>query len=401
MARFSVIAWALSLLLIGTLQAAAEQVTIGVLTDLSGPNSNFGGRGSVIAAEMAAEDFGGAVLGEPIKIVSADHQNKPDIGSSLARKWYDVDGVNLIVDIPVSSVALAVADISKRSRKLVFSSGSSTSRLIEEDCSPYSVQWTYDAYALAKGVAATLVGTGAKKWFMITADYAAGHSIEAELEKFLIAAGGQIVGRVRHPAGTKDYSSYLLRAQASGAEAIGVVNFGEDSLNTIKQANEFGLVQQGLKMAVFFMALPSVHAAGADTMKGMVFTTAHVWNRNEETRAWSKRFFERHKAMPSDFQASVYSAVLHYLRAVAAAGTTDADQVMARARATPVNDQFTHGGQIRPNGSHVHDLFLVEVKGKSEQAEPWDYMKILKTIPGDEAFKPLSESTCALVQKKG
>ena len=399
MKKLGLLALVSSFVVAGTLCASAEPVTVGVLTDLSGPNSNFGGRGSVIAAEMAVEDFGGSVLGERVKVVSADHQNKPDIGSQIARRWYDVDGVNLIVDIPVSSIALAVADISKQAKKLVFSSGSSTSRLIEDSCTPYSVQWTYDAYALAKGVAATLVGTGGKKWFMITADYAAGHSIEAELGKFLTAAGGQIVGRIRHPAGTKDYSSYLVTAQSSGADVIGIVNFGEDSLNTIKQANEFGLTQQGQKLAVFFMALPSIHAAGPDTMKGMVFTTAHVWNRNDETRAWSKRFFDRHKAMPSDFQASVYSAVLQYLKAVAAAGSTDPDAVMRQVRETPVNDQFARGGIVRPDGSHVHDLFLVEVKGSSEQKEPWDYLKVLKVIPAADAFKPLSESACPLVRK--
>lgn len=392
---------ALSLLalLCGPTCAFAEQVTIGVLTDLSGPNSNFGGQGSVVAAEMAVQDFGGAVLGAPIKVISADHQNKPDVGLQLARRWYDIDGVNLIVDIPVSSIALAVADISKQAKKLVFSSGSSTSRLIEDSCSPYSVQWTYDAYALTNGIAATLVKGGGKKWFMITADYAAGHSIEAELEKSLSSEGGKIIGRVRHPVGTKDFSSYLLMAQASGADVIGIANFGEDTLNTIKQANEFGLVQEGKKIAVFFMSLPTIHAAGADDMKGLTFITAHVWNRNDETRAWSKRFFERHKAMPSDFQASVYSAVLSYLKAVAAVGSTDPDKVMKKVRESTVEDQFAHGGKILANGSHVHDLFLVEVKGSKEQEGPWDYMKVIRTIPGEEAFRSLKNSPCPLVTK--
>lgn len=377
--------------------AKATPLTIGVLTDMSGDNEAFGGRGSVIAAEMAAEDFGGSVLGDRIRIISADHQNKPDVGSSIARKWFDSEGVELIVDVPVSSIGLAVQEVARLSRRIVINSGSSSSRLVGDSCSPYGSQWTYDAYALAKGVASTLVGTGAKKWFMITADYAAGLSVEAELEKFLKASGGEIVGRVRHPVGVSDFSSYLIQAQASGADIIGVANFSADTINTLKQAQEFGITTGGQRLAVFFMSEPQIHAAGADTFKGLVFTTSYVWSRNEETRAWSRRFFERRQAMPSDFQASVYSAVTQYLKAVQAAGSRDADTVMAKLHEMKVDDQYDHGGSLRLNGTHVHDLYLVQVKGLSEQSEPWDDMRILKTIPSDQAFQPLAESTCPLV----
>lgn len=378
--------------------AVAAPLTVGVLTDMSGSNETFGGRGSVVAAELAVEDFGGSILGEKIQVISADHQNKPDIGSSIARRWYDSQGVELIVDIPVSSVGLAVQDVARSARKIVLNSGSSTSRLIENACSSYGAQWTYDGYALAKGVAATLVGTGAKRWFMITADYAAGHSVEAEMERFLKAAGGEIVGRTRHPVGTTDFSSYLIQAQASGADIIGIANFSADTVNTLKQANEFGVTAGGQRLAVFFMSAPQIHAAGADLLQGLVFTTSYVWNRNDETRAWSKRFFARRQAMPSDFQASVYSAVLHYLKAVSAAGTRDADAVMRKLRELPVDDHYSRGGTIRANGSHVHELYLVQVKSSKEQAEPWDDLKIIKTIKGDDAFKPAAESSCPLMR---
>lgn len=393
-------ALALALSLVLSAPGSAEQVTIGVLSDMSGANENFCGRGSIAAAELAAQDFGGSVLGDKIKIVSADHQNKPDIGSSIANRWYDNEGVNAIVGIPVSSIGLAVQEVSRKAKKIVISNSSSTSRLIEESCSLYGLQWTYDAYALAKAVAGSLVAGGAKKWFMITADYAAGHSVEAALEKFLTAAGGNIVGRVRHPVGTTDFSSYLLQAQASGADVIGLANFSEDTINTLKQASEFGFASRRQRFAVFFMSLSQVHAAGADIMKGLTFPTAYVWNRNDETRAWSKRFFDRHRAMPTDFQASVYSSVLHYLKAVKAAGSADPDAVMSKIRELPVEDNFARGGKVLANGSHVHDLYLVEVKGSNEQSEPWDYMKIVKTIPAVEAFKPIGESVCPLVAKK-
>ncbi len=378
--------------------ASAEPLTVGVLTDMSGDNSSFGGKGSVVAAEMAAEDFGGAVLGEKIRIVSADHQNKPDVGSAIARRWYDTEGVELIVDVPVSSVGLAVQEAARQARRIVINSGSSTSRLVEDACSPYGAQWTYDGYALAKGVASTLVSTGARRWFMITSDYAGGLSVEAELEKFLKAAGGEVVGRTRHPVCTTDYSSYLLQAQASGADIIGVANFSADTVNTLKQAQEFGITAGGQRLAVFFMSAPQIHAAGPDTFKGLVFTTAYVWNRNDETRAWSRRFFARHRAMPSDFQASVYSAVLQYLKAVRAAGSREADAVMKKLHEMPVDDQFDRGGTVRLNGAHVHDLYLVQVKASSEQSEPWDDMRIIRTIPAAEAFRPLVESACPLAR---
>lgn len=395
---FCSLAVAVALGLILPWAAAAAPITVGVLTDMSGDNEAFGGKGSVTAAEMAVEDFGGSVLGEKIRVISADHQNKPDVGSAIARRWYDTEGVDIIVDVPVSSIGLAVQEVSRNSKKIVLNSGSSTARLVEAACSPFGAQWTYDGYALAKGVAATLVNTGAKKWFMITADYAGGLSVEADMEKFLKAAGGEIVGRARHPVGTTDFSSYLIQAQASGANVIGVANFSADTVNTLKQAQEFGVTAGGQRLAVFFMSEPQIHAAGADTFKGLVFVTSYVWNRNDETRAWSRRFFARRGVMPSDFQASVYSAVLHYLKSVKAAGTRDPAAVMEKIHELPVDDQYTHGGVVRANGSHAHDLYLVQVKATSEQSEPWDDMRIIRTIPRDEAFRPLEEETaCPLV----
>ncbi|MWB77538.1 ABC transporter substrate-binding protein [Pseudooceanicola sp. 216_PA32_1] len=399
MRKVSFVAGVLAAMMAATGSTAEDgSVKIGVLTDMSGQNSNFGGKGSVVAAELAVEDIGGSALGHPIEIVSADHRNKPDVGASIARQWYENDGVDLIVDIPSSAVALAVAGIAKDTKKLVFTSGSSTSRLVEEDCSPYTAQWTYDSYALAKGVAGTLVKEGGKKWFFITADYAAGHSIEGAFEGFLTAEGGEVVGGVRHPVGTTDYTSYLLQGQASGADVIGIINFGEDSINTLKQASEFGIADAGQKMAVFFMSDPQINAAGLDVMKGLVFVTSFVWNKNEETRAWTERFKAKAGQMPSDFHASVYSATLSYLKGVNAAGTDEADAVMAAVKAAPVDDMYAHGGRILPNGLHVHDLSLVEVKSPDEQKEEGDNMKILASIAGTDAFRPIEDSVCDLAK---
>lgn len=379
--------------------ALAEPVTVGVLTDMSGPNSSHGGKGSVVAAEMAVEEFGGEVLGEKIRVVFADHQSKPDVGSSIARRWYENEGVDAILGLPVSSIALAVQDVSRETKKIAINNESSTARYIEESCSPYSALWTFDSYSLAKGVAGTLVSEGAKKWFMITADYAAGHSVEAELTKFVTAAGGEVVGKVRHPVGTTDYSSFLLQAQASGADIIGLANFSDDTISTLKQANEFGITAGGQRLAVFFMSSSMVHAAGTDVLKGLVFVTSYVWNRNDETRAWSEKFYAKQGAMPSESQASVYSATKHYLKAVAAAGTKDSDKVMEKMRELPVDDQYVHGGILQKNGSHQHDMYLVQIKDKAEQKEPWDYFTILKTVPAAEAYKPVAESVCSLVGK--
>jgi branched-chain amino acid transport system substrate-binding protein len=397
--RFMTAAAMVGILSASMVCAQDASIKIGVLTDMSGQNSNFGGKGSVAAAEMAVEDFGGTALGKPIEIVSADHRNKPDVGAAIASQWYESDGVDLIVDVPSSAVALAVSGIAKEKGKLFFTSGASTSKLVEDDCNPYTAQWTYDSYALAKGVAATLVREGGKKWYFVTADYAAGHSIEGAFQGFLTAAGGEIVGGVRHPVGATDYTSYLLQGQASGADVIGVINFGEDTVNALKQASEFGITDAGQKIAVFFMSDPQINAAGLDVMKGLVFVTSFVWNRNDETRAWSLRFKEKTGQMPSDFQASVYSATLSYLKAVAAAETDDALAVMEKAKSLPVDDMYAHGGVLQANGAMVHDLYLVEVKSPDQQAEEFDNMTIRSVIPATDAFLPLAESKCALLQK--
>jgi branched-chain amino acid transport system substrate-binding protein len=387
--------------MLGAPMAFAQEasVKIGVLTDMSGQNSIYGGKGSLAAAQMAIDDFGGTVLGKPIELVSADHRNKPDVGAGIARQWYESEGVDLIVDIPGSAVALAVSGVAKDTGKLVFVSGSSTSKLVEDECNPNTAQWTYDSYALAKGVAATLVKDGGKKWYFITADYAAGNSIEGAFTGFLTAAGGEVVGGVKHPVGSTDYTSYLLQGQSSGADVLGIINFGDDTVNTLKQAQEFGITAGGQKMAVFFMSDPQINAAGIDVMTGLTFVTSFVWNRNDETRAWTARFKEKAGQMPADLQASVYSATLAYLKAVEAAGTDDPHAVMEKARSMPVDDMYTHGGKLQANGLMVHDLYLVEVKARADQTEEFDNMTIRAVIPAADAFMPIAESKCAMLTK--
>jgi branched-chain amino acid transport system substrate-binding protein len=372
-------------------------VKIGVLNDQSGIYVDMAGPGSVIAAKMAVEDFGGKVLGKPVEIVAGDHQNKPDVGAALVNRWIDQDKVDTIVDIPTSSVLLAVQEIGRQKNRLVIASTGGSSDFTGKFCSPVGIHWTYDTYALAVGTGAPLAAEG--PWYFLTADYAFGHALERDTSVAVTKAGGKVLGTVKHPQGTSDFSSFLLQAQSSGAKMLGLANAGADSVNSIKQAREFGLNEQGVKLAGLYLHITDIHAIGLETAQGLIMTQAFYWDLNDETRAWSKRFFERHKAMPTMGQAGTYSAVLHYLKAIQAAGTDEAQAVSKKMKELPVNDFFAKNGKIREDGRMVHDLYVLEVKKPSESKQPWDYLKLIRTVPGDQAFRPLSESECPAVKK--
>jgi len=373
-------------------------VKIGVLNDQSGLYADLAGQGSVEAARMAVEDFGATVNGMPIEIVSADHQNKPDVGSSIVREWIDRDGVDVVVDVPTSSVALAVQEVTRDKDTAFLINGAATTRLTNEDCAPTGVHYTYDTYSLAIGTGKAIVEDGGDTWFFITADYAFGHSLEEDTSAVVRENGGEVLGSVRHPLDTADFSSYLLQAQGSGAKVIGLANAGSDTTNAIKQANEFGIVQAGQSLAALLMFVTDVHALGLDVAQGLKLTTGFVWNMNDETRAFAERFAERRGGQrPTMVHAGVYSSVLHYLKAVAAIDDDAGEAAVDQMKAMPVDDFFARGGTIRADGRMVHDMYLVEVKAPAESTEAWDYYNVLATIPGDEAYQPLSESTCPLV----
>jgi branched-chain amino acid transport system substrate-binding protein len=388
-------------LLSGTAHAeiSGNAIKIGVMNDQSGLYADLAGQGSVEAAKMAVEDFGGSLDGASIEVLSADHQNKPDVGSNIVRQWIDVDGVDAVVDVPTSSVALAVNEITKEKNRIFLVSGAATTQLTNEACSPTTVHWTYDTYALAVGTGRAMVQEGGNTWFFITADYAFGHQLEADTARVVKEEGGQVLGSVAHPLSSADFSSYLLQAQGSGAKVIGLANAGTDTTNAIKQAHEFGITDAGQQLAALLLFLTDVNALGLDVAKGLVLTTGFYWDMNDETRAWSKRFNERVGQMPTMVQAGVYSAVMHYLQAIKAAGTDEAKAVMAKMKATPVNDFFAKNGKIRDDGVMVHDMYLAQVKSPDESKGKWDYYKILRTIPGDQAFQPLSTSKCPLVKQ--
>ncbi|HYD67455.1 ABC transporter substrate-binding protein [Azospirillum sp.] len=376
---------------------SGDTVKIGVLNDRSGLYADLGGEGSAVAARMAAEEMGGKVLGKTIEVIVADHQNKPDIGSNVARQWIDQDGVDVIVDVPNSGVALAVQEVTKTKQKVFLALGPATSRLTGDACSPYTFHWAYDTYALAVGTGRTIVEQGGKKWFFLTADYAFGHQLEADTSAVVKKAGGTVVGAVRHPLNTADFSSFLLQAQGSGADIIGMANAGGDTINTIKQASEFGLQQSGKqKLAGLLLFLSDVHALGLQVSQGLELTTGYYWDLNDETRGWAKKYMEKTGKMPTMVQAGTYSAVRHYLKAIEAAGTDEGPAVAEKMRATPVNDSFAKNGKIWPNGRMVHDMYLARVKKPADSKGPWDYYQIIKTIPGDEAFQNPKESGCPL-----
>jgi len=378
--------------------AAEGPVKIGVLTDMSSLYSDSGGKGSVIAAQLAVEDVGGSVLGQKIEVVGADHQNKPDVGSNIARAWYDNDGVDVISDVPNSAVALAVQQITKDKNKIFLISAGGSSDLTGPACSPNSVHWTYDTYALAHGTGGAMVKEGGDSWFFITADYAFGHALERDTTTEVTHQGGKVLGSVNAPLGTADFSSFLLQAQASKAKVIGLANAGGDTKTSVKQAHEFGITQGGQKLAGMLVNVDDVHALGLETAQGLIFTEGFYWDQNDETRAWSKRFFAKDGLMPSSYQAGVYSSILHYLKAVKAAGTKDPQKVLAQMRATKVDDFFSHGGYIREDGRMIHDMLLVQAKTPAESKGEWDLYKILKVMPGEEVFRPQKDGGCPYIK---
>ncbi|ODT21782.1 MAG: ABC transporter permease [Alphaproteobacteria bacterium 64-6] len=380
-------------------QISGDAVKIGVLNDQSGLYADFGGTGSVLAARMAAEDFGGTVLGKPIQILSADHQNKVDLASATARQWIDVEGVDAFADLTNSAVALAIQNLTKERNRIALFSGPATTRLTNEDCSPNGFHWTFDTYSQAIGSARAILQEGGKEWFLLVADYAFGHQMAADLTAEVTSKGGKVVGQVRHPTGSSDFSSFLLQAQGSKAPIIGLANGGLDTVNAVKQASEFGITDGGQKLVGLVIVITDVHAMGLKGARGLIATTAYYWDRDDASRAFAKRFEAQTNRKPGMVQAGVYSSVMHYLKAVQAAGTDEAKAVAAKMREMPVDDFFAKGAKIREDGRLIHDMYLVEVKSEKESKGPWDYYKILRTIPGDQAALPLSESKCPLVKK--
>jgi branched-chain amino acid transport system substrate-binding protein len=389
---------ALAGLAAGAAQAQVS-VKIGVLNDRSGLYSDLTGEGSVVAAKMAVEDFKAAEKGIKVDIISADHQNKPDVGSSIARQWYDQDGVDVIVDVPASSVGLAVAQVSREKSKVYLNSGSATSNLTGAQCSPFTVHWSYDTVALANGTGGALVKQGGDTWFFLTADYEFGHALERDTTAVIVKNGGKVIGSVKTPFPGTDFSSFLLQAQASKAKVIGLANAGGDTINSIKQAGEFGITQAGQTLAGLLVFINDVHALGLKTAQGLVLTSSFYWDLNDGTRAFSKRFGERAGGkMPSMVQAGVYASILHYLKAVEALKSKDSQQVMAKMKEMPTDDPLFGKGYIRADGRKIHDMYLFEVKKPEESKGAWDYYKLRATIPGDQAFRPLEGSPCPLVK---
>jgi branched-chain amino acid transport system substrate-binding protein len=377
-----------------------DVVKIGVLTDLAGLYADISGKGSAEAVKMAVEDFGGKVLGKPIEVIVADHQNKADIASTKTREWFDTEKVDLVTDLVTSSTAIAAVKVAAEKKRIAIVSGAASSRLSNEDCTPYSVHYTYDTVALANGTGKAVVKQGGESWFFLTADYAFGHSLEKDVTEVVKANGGKVLGAVRHPLNTSDFSSFLLQAQSSGAKIIGLANAGGDTINSIKAANEFGILKSGKqRLAGLLVFITDIHALGLAATQGLYATEGFYWDLNDETRKWSDRFFKRTGKMPSMVQAGDYSSTMHYLKAVQAAGTDDADAVMKKMRETPVNDFFAKNGKVREDGRMVHDMYLVQVKTPAESKKPWDYYHVRDTIPGDEAFRPLASSTCPLIKK--
>ncbi|MCB4806168.1 ABC transporter substrate-binding protein [Methylobacterium brachiatum] len=381
-------------------QVSGGVVRIGVLNDQSGIFADLGGQGSVIAARMAVEEAGGTVLGKPVEIIVGDHQNKPDTGSAIARGWIDTQGVDAIFDVPASATAIAVQDVTRDKNKMLFLSGPGSSDFTGKRCSPTTVHWTYDSYADANGTARALVKQGGDTWFFLTADNAGSHAQEQDATGFVKRAGGTVVGAVRHPFATHDFSSFLLRAQSSGAKVIGLANAGTDTITSVKQAREFGITSGGQKLASLLMFITDIHAIGLEDAQGLVFTDSFYWDMDDQTRAWSRRFMERHGGRaPTSVQAGVYGAVRHYLKAVAAAGTDETTAVARKVKELPVEDFWSAGFKIRQDGRLVRDMYLFQAKAPSESKAAWDYYKVLAKIPGDEAFRPVSEGSCPLVNQ--
>ena len=380
-------------------QVSDNVVKIGVLSDMSSLYTDLAGAGSVVAARMAVEDSGIEKRGYKVEIVSADHQNKPDVGSAVARQWYDVDKVDVIVDTPNSGVALAVNQITKDKGKAFLVSGAASSDLTGKACSPNTIHWTYDTWMLANGTGNAIVKTGGDSWFFITADYAFGHALERDTEAVVLKSGGKVLGKVRVPLNNQDFSSFLLQAQASKAKIVGLANAGGDTTNSIKQAAEFGIVKGGQNMAGLLVFLTDIHALGLPTAQGLIFTETFYWDMNDQTRAFAKRFAPLDKGIhPTMIHAGVYSAVTHYLKAVEALKSDDGTKVVEKMKATPTDDPLFGKGSIRVDGRKIHPAYLVEVKKPAESKGPWDYYKIRATIPADQAFRPLADGGCPLVK---
>ncbi|WP_404862838.1 ABC transporter substrate-binding protein [Georhizobium sp. MAB10] len=374
-------------------------VKLGVLNDRSGVYADLSGEGSVIAAQMAVEDFGAEEKGITVEIVSADHQNKPDVASNIARQWYSEEDVDAIFDVPTSSAALAVHEITREMDKIFMNSGAATSDLTGSACSPNTVHWTYDTWALANGTGGAMVEQGGDSWFFITADYAFGHALERDTTAFVEKSGGTVVGSVRHPFPGSDFSSFLLQAQASGAKVVGLANAGGDTINAVKQASEFGITQAGQSLAGLLVFLTDVHSLGLQTAQGLVLTESFYWDLNDQTREWSARFEEQAGDKPTMVQAGVYGSVLHYLKAVEATGTDETAAVMEWMKANPTDDPLFGQGEIREDGRKIHDMYLFRVKAPDQSEGPWDYYELLETIPADQAFRPLADGGCSLVEE--
>lgn len=402
MRTFAAVATAIALSAVASpalAQLSDNKVKIGVLTESSGVYADLAGNGSIVAAQMAVEDFGGKVNGMPIEVISANHQNKPDIAANIARQWYDVEGVDMIVDLPNSGVALAVSEISKNKKKPALIVNPGSSDITGSKCSPYSIHWTYDTWALAHGTANAVTKAGGNSWFFITADYAFGKAMESDATAVVKADNGKVLGSVRHPLDTPDMSSFLLQAQSSGAKIIGLANAGTDFINTVKQAREFQIGQGNQRLVGLLVFLSDVNALGLEDAQGIELTDAFYWDHDDQSRAWTKRYVARNGGKyPNMTHAGVYSAVLHYLKAVAAAGSDDGTTVMAKMKELPTDDPLFGVGTIRADGRKIHPMYLYQVKTPAESKYPYDYYKLLATIPADQAFRPMSEGNCPFVK---
>ena len=376
-------------------QVSGDVIKIGIITDMSGLYSDIDGAGGVEAIKMAVADMGGAVGGKKVEVVFADHQNKADVAAAKAREWFDTAGVDMLIGGTNSGTNLAMAKVAVEKKKLFISIGAATSALTNEQCNPYTVHWAYDTVALAKGTGNAVVKQGGKSWYFLTADYAFGAQLQSDTTAVVTAAGGKVVGSVKHPLSATDFSSFLLQAQASKAEILGLANAGGDTINSIKAANEFGITKT-MKLAGLLVFINDIHSLGLKTTQGMYLTDSWYWNRDADTRAWSRKFFEKVKRMPSSIQAGDYSATLQYLNAVKATGSDDSDKVLAQMKKTPVNDIFAKGGFIRGDGRMVHDMYLMQVKSPDKSVEPWDYYNVVQTFKGEQAWTTKAESKCAL-----
>ncbi|MEJ8855459.1 ABC transporter substrate-binding protein [Variovorax robiniae] len=393
--RFTALALAIGALALAAAPAQAqEKVKIGFVTDMSSLYADLEGKNGATAIQMAIDDFGGKALGQPIELLTADHQNKADVAASKAREWIDTAGVTMIFGGTSSGTALATAKVAQEKKRVYFNNGAATSALTNEQCSPYTVHYAYDTVALAKGTGATVVDRGGKTWFFLTADYAFGHALEADTSAVIKAKGGTVVGSVKHPLNASDFSSFLLQAQNSKAQILGLANAGGDTINSIKAAKEFG-IGKSMQLAGLLIFLSDIHSLGLKNTEGLVHTTSWYWDLNDDTRKFATRFFEKTKRMPTDVQAADYSATMTYLKAVAAAKTTDSDKVMAQLKSMKIDDFFGKG-QIRADGRYVHDMYLVEVKSPAESKQPWDYLKVIKKLPGEQVFTTQAESKCAI-----